>query len=280
MTQQEHAIEDGDEAMTNNPNGGPGGPTGPGGPQYGQGPSGQNPGNGGQSPFAKVLSSSSDLPQPVRQLQLAALASAAGYLVTQILVLIVNSVVWSDLAAMTGFSELASFSGATGIVGLIITMGLYALVIVPLLGRQNWGRILGIVFAFLGGLSSLLSLFSSFVTLTVSPGYGLVMLLAALVTIGTAVWYLIFAFRADVAAWYVPGGGHGYQQPWAPSGQPGQQPGNNPYGQTPPPGQQPPYGGQYGPGAGSYGYEPGGPGPGSPGGQNPPQGPPPSNPSN
>ena len=276
--------------MTNNPYGGPGGPTGPGGPQYGQGPSGQNPGNGGQSPFAKVLSSSSDLPQPVRQLQLAALASAVGYLVTQILVLIVSSVVVTNLATMTGVTEIAGFSGVMGVVGLVITMGLYALVIVPLLGRQNWGRILGIVFAFIGGLSGLLNLFSSFVTITVSPGYGFVMLLAALVLVGTAVWYLIFAFRADVAAWYSPVGGHGYQQTWSPGGQPGQQAGNpHGQGQAPPPGQypgQPPYGGQpgqggqYGPGAGGYGYEPGGPGPGTPGGQNPPQGPPPSNPSN
>lgn len=273
--------------MTNNPYGGSGpysgqppmggGPGGPQGPQYG-GPSGSQPNDDGQSPLARVFSSNSGLPQPVRQLHLAALASAVGFIVTQVLYMITSSVVLSGLSTVG--TQTGIFAGGF-IFGMIFTVGLYVLVLIPLLGRKNWGRILGIVFAILGGLSGLFGLIGVISNFTVSAGLGLVTLLQAVVQVGTAVWFLVFAFRSEVAAWYVPYPSVGYQQNWGTDGQPG----SYGYGgQTPPPGA-----GQY-PGPGGFGQNPQGPanpygGPGGPTGPNqgptdqgpqqgPPQGPP------
>lgn len=257
--------------MTNNPYGGPGQPP------MGGGPGGPTP-NNQQSPLARVFAADSGLPQPVRQLQLAALASAVGFIVTQVLYMITSSVV------LSGFQTMGMATGVFAggfIFGMIFTVGLYALVIIPLLAGKNWGRILGIVFAILGGLSGLFGMFGIFEAFTISAGLGLVMLLQAVVQAGTAIWFLVFAFRAEVSAWYAPNPYTGYQQNWGPGGQPGF------YGyggQTPPPGQYP--------GPGGYGQHPQGPGSTNPYGgpaapnqgpggqdpqQGPPQGPPPAN---
>ncbi|HIW46398.1 MAG TPA: hypothetical protein H9884_05805 [Candidatus Yaniella excrementigallinarum] len=247
--------------MTHNPYDGPAGPQGP---QYG--PGSPNPNSPSvQSLLAKVFTGSPDLPNPVRQLQLAAIASAVGYLITQIISLVVSSVVLSGYASGLGIEGMAGAGTAFGIVLLIFALGLYALVIIPLLGRKNWGRILGIVFAFLGGISSLFNILSVGTTFALSGGLGAITLIQGIVILGTAVWFLVFAFRADVAAWYTPHSSVGYQQGWSAGGQAGH------YN----PGNQPPGPGQYPPGAGNQGptY------PGPQGDQYPPQGPP-SSPSN
>lgn len=269
--------------MTNNPyggpgqppmSGGPGGPTGPQGQQYGSGPGGSNPGDG-KSPLARVFSADSSLPHSVRQVQLATLVSAVGAIVLGIVSAITNSVVLSSQFQAAGI-ETGFLAGGTvfgAIFGTVLTAGLYALVLIPLLGGRNWGRILGIVFAILGALSGLFGLFTSLALFTVSAAMGIVAVLSNLVYVGTAIWFLVFVFRAEVAAWYAPAAYTGYQQSWGPGGQPG----SYGYGgQTPPPGQYP---GQQG-----YGQNPQGPGNpygGPAGGQgpqhNPPQGPPPAN---
>ena len=59
-----------------------------------------------------------------------------------------------------------------------------------------------------------------------------VSLASNLVYVGTAVWFLIFVFRPEVAAWYSPAPYTGYQQHWGSQ----EQPGTYGYGgQTPPP---------------------------------------------
>lgn len=275
--------------MTYNSYGGPssnagqppmgGGPGGPQGPQYGSGPTGPQDHNGGQSRLARVFSNSSGLPQAVRQVQLSALVSAAGYLVLGIIGLIVSSVVMSGYGSAIGFDGLGGIGAGLGIFFLIVTMGLYALVIIPLLGGQNWGRILGIVFAILGGLSGLFALFNLGAEFAWSAGLGMISTLSIIVQVGTAIWFLVFAFRSEVAAWYAPYPPVGYQPNWGPGGQPGsygyggqapppapgQYPGSTGYGQNP----QGPAGGQSNPNQGSGDQGPQ---------QNPPQGPPPANP--
>lgn len=267
--------------MTYNPYGGShsnagqppmgGGPGGPQGPQYGGGPAGPPENNGGQSRLARVFSNNSGLPQAVRQLQLAALVSAAGYLVLQIVQLIVSSVAMSGYGSAIGVEGLGGIGAGLGIFFLIVTMGLYALVIIPLLAGQNWGRILGIVFAILGGVSGLFSLFSLGTSFAFSTGLGLVSTLNIIVQVGTAIWFLVFAFRSEVAAWYTPYPPAGYQPNWGPGGQPG----SYGYGgQVPPPAP-----GQY-PGLEGFGQHPQNPTDGQQGPQqDPPQGPPPANPS-
>lgn len=269
--------------MTNNPYEQPGshhpgqppmggGPGGPQGPQYGSGPNGSHHNNAGQSPLARVFSNNSSLPKAVRQLQLAAIVSAVAYLIVQIVSLVVSSVALSGLASTYGVEGMAGLGIGVGIFFLVVVMGLYILVIIPLLGGQNWGRILGIVFAILGGLSGLFSLFSVGTSFALSTGLGVVGLLQVVALVGTATWFLIFAFRSDVAAWYTPQLPTGYQPNWGAQGQPGSY---NYGGQTPPSGP-----GQY-PGPGTYGGQGGPAGPGQgPGGQGPQQGPPPANPSN
>src|SRR5699024_11249607 len=94
---------------------------------------------------------------------------------------------------------------------------------------KNWGRILGIVFAFLGGISALFNILSVGTTFALSGGLGAITLIQGIVILGTAVWFLVFAFRADVAAWYTPHSSVGYQQGWSAGGQAGHyNPGNQP----------------------------------------------------
>lgn len=279
--------------MTNNPDEGPGGDatpgqppmggghggsTGPGDAQYGATPGGPNPSKDGQSPLAKVFDSRSDLPSAVRQTQLAALASAAGFLVMHIITIFVTSAMLSGQAPAFGVISPAGAGIAGGIVSLIIGLGLYALVVIPLLGRKNWGRILGIVFAILGGLGGLINLVISISFFTLDPNLAFVLLLHAIIMMGTAIWYLVFAFQADVAIWYTPQQGHyvyppAYSQsPYGPGG-PGQAPPPGPhggYGAGPQRPEEPPYGGPHGPGAGGLGHEPGGPGPKPDSPSNPP----------
>lgn len=235
------------------------GPAGSQDPQYGSGiPNRNSP--SGQSPLAKVFAGSPELPNPVRQLQLAAIASAVGYLIMQVISLIVSSVALSGVISELGIGGMAGAGAAFGIVSLIFGLGLYVLVIVPLLGRKNWGRILGIVFAFLGGLSYLFNVFTIGAVFAWSTGLGIVTLIQIIVQVGTAAWYLAFAFRADVAAWYAPYP-PGYRQGWSASGPAGYY---NPGNQPPAPGQYPPGPGSQGPASGD---------------QYPYQGPPPSGPS-
>ncbi len=247
--------------MTHNPYDGP---TGPPGPQDGPGRSNPNSPSG-QSPLAKVFAGSPDLPNPVRQLQLAAIASAVGYFIVQVISLIVSSAALSGYASGLGIEGVAGAGAAVGIVMLIFVLGLYALVIIPLLGRKNWGRIVGIVFAFLGGISSLFNIFGIGIAFEISAGLGIVRLLEVIVIVGTAVWFLVFAFRDDVAAWYTPYSAVGYQQGWSAGGQAGYY---NPGNQPPAPDQYPPAAGNQGPTS-----------PGAAGDQYPHQGPP-SSPSN
>ncbi|WP_022869379.1 hypothetical protein [Yaniella halotolerans] len=273
--------------MSNNPydgqppmGGGPGVPGGQGQP-YGPGSGGSKPTNG-KSVIARVLSSDSDLPHSVRQVQLSTLVSAAGAIVLGLISAIISGVVLSSEFRAAGL-ESSFLTGGTvfsAIFGLILTAGLYVLVLIPLLGGKNWGRILGIIFAILGGLSGLFGLFTALTMFSLSAAMAIVSLLTNIVYVATAVWFLIFVFRPEVAAWYSPAPYTGYQQNWGPGGQPGsygyggqtppqpgQYPGQEGYGQNP---QTPgnPYGGPSGPGQG-----PGGQGPQ----QGPPQGPPPTN---
>lgn len=270
--------------MTNNPydgqppmGGGPGGPTGPQGQPYGSTPGGSNSQNG-KSPLGRVLSADSDLPPSVRQVQLATLVSAVAAIVLGIISAITNSVVLSSEFQSAGVdSSLVTGGTVFGtIIGVVLTAGLYVLVLIPLLGGKNWGRIVGIVFAILGGLSGLFGLFTSLGLFSLSAAMGITSVLSNLAYVGTAIWFLIFVFRPEVAAWYSPAPYTGYQQSWGPGGQPGS------YGYG---GQTPPPPGQY-PGHEGYGQDPqapgspyGGPaGPGQgPGGQGPQQGPPPAN---
>src|SRR5699024_956097 len=88
--------------MSNNPydgqppmGGGPGSPSGPQGQPYGSPSGGTNP-NNGKSSLGRVLSSDSDLPHSVRQVQLATLVSAAAAIVLGLISSIISGVVLSS----------------------------------------------------------------------------------------------------------------------------------------------------------------------------------------
>src|SRR5699024_11882185 len=81
-------------------------------------------------------------------------------------------------------------------------------------------------------------------TFALSGGLGAITLIQSIVILGTTVWFLVFAFRADVAAWYTPHSSVRYQQGWSAAGQASHY---NPGNQPPGPGQYPPGAGNQGP---------------------------------
>src|SRR5699024_2400105 len=93
------------------------------------------------------------------------------------------------------------------------------------------------VFAFLGGISSLFNILSVGTTFALSGGLGAITLIQGIVILGAAVWFLVFAFRADVAAWYTPHSSVGYPQGWSAGGDAGHY---IPRNQQPESGQRPP----------------------------------------
>lgn len=178
----------------------PHGPS-PGGPprytpapgQYGTGPHGQR---------------SAPAPPEHKRLLNLTLASAGLYLLHGVVSMI--AVAATDLAelyermgvpagqagALTG--RLGGLTTLTGLVGLALAAGLYALVYVFLKKGRNWARILGIVLAVLGAVNVLFGLLGSWL-------YGTWAI--ALIAVGLAlavvnVLWLVTALRAAVVHWF------------------------------------------------------------------------------
>ncbi|WGH84937.1 hypothetical protein [Auritidibacter ignavus] len=156
-------------------------------------------------------------PQASKIAKLLVLASAAVMVVNAILqmvVLDVRGIVTSSFVEIdttgTGVTEQEVIDGAAGAVStlaygiatfvLLISLGLYALVYFGMRANKNWARILGIIFAILGGLSSLGTLLTSFGH--VDTAGMIIDLLAGLLGTAIVVYFLVLVFRKDVADWY------------------------------------------------------------------------------
>ncbi|GAA3701980.1 hypothetical protein GCM10022377_14530 [Zhihengliuella alba] len=83
---------------------------------------------------------------------------------------------------------------ATAVVGL----ALYALVIIGLYKRQNWARILGIVFAILSVLGGVWSLFNSGAVMAMG-GVGVLSIVLGVITLIVNIYWLVLAFNPRVA---------------------------------------------------------------------------------
>lgn len=191
-------------------------PQQPGFPQAG--PAGQRFGASGSAPggFPGAVTKMEE-PQASKIAKLLVLASAAVMVVNAILqmvILDVRGIVTSSFVEIdttgTGVTEQEVIDGVAGAVStlaygiaafvLLISLGLYALVYFGMRANKNWARILGIIFAILGGLSSLGTLLTSFGH--VDTAGMIIDLLAGLLGTAIAVYFLVLVFRKDVADWY------------------------------------------------------------------------------
>lgn len=84
------------------------------------------------------------------------------------------------------------------IAGVILSLGLYALVYFGLRAVKGWARVLGVVLAILGSLNALMSLFSF---LLFDGLFGVLISAAALAMIVVNILWLVTAFNGDEAAY-------------------------------------------------------------------------------
>ncbi|GAA1763950.1 hypothetical protein [Kocuria aegyptia] len=148
-------------------------------------------------------------PPEVKRLLTLTLVSAAVYLLNDIVGLVVAAT--ADTAAMyreMGLSadqiaaaeQTGGIATVTGIVMLVIALGLYALVYVFLKKGKNWARVLGIVLSVLSVIGTLIGLLGAMAY----GGLGIVLLVLGLVLVVVNVLWLVTAFKAPVKQWYAP----------------------------------------------------------------------------
>ncbi len=86
---------------------------------------------------------------------------------------------------------------AGGVIGVVIAVGLYMLVYIPLTKGKSWARVLGLVFAFIGVIATLLN-FLSFGIIMFGSAVGLVAAVAFLGHLGVTIYWIVVAFNQDV----------------------------------------------------------------------------------
>ena len=127
-------------------------------------------------------------PPEVKRLLTLTLVSAAVYLLNQVVGLI------------TAADQASGIGQITGIVMLVIALGLYALVYVFLKKGKNWARVLGIVLSILSVVGTLIGLLGAMAY----GGLGIVLLVLGLVLVVVNVLWLVTAFKAPVKEWFTP----------------------------------------------------------------------------
>ncbi|MFE7632349.1 hypothetical protein [Kocuria sp. NPDC057446] len=148
-------------------------------------------------------------PPEVKRLLTLTLVSAAVYLLNDIVGMVVAAT--ADTTAMyqeLGLSpdqiaaadQAAGVGQVTGIVLLVIALGLYALVYVFLKKGRNWARVLGIVLSILSVVGTLIGLLGAMAY----GGLGIVLLILGLLLVVVNVLWLVTAFKAPVKHWFAP----------------------------------------------------------------------------
>ncbi|RLY94175.1 hypothetical protein EAE32_02855 [Kocuria tytonicola] len=101
----------------------------------------------------------------------------------------------ADVAQMVG-----TMGTVAGIIGLIISVGLYLLVYFGLKKGQNWARILGTVFAAIAILSGIYGLFDG--TTGIAPWIYIAGIVLGVVKIIVDILWIVTAFKAPTTAWF------------------------------------------------------------------------------
>lgn len=86
---------------------------------------------------------------------------------------------------------------AGGVFGVVVALGLYLLVYIPLTRGKSWARVLGLVLAFLGVITTLLN-FLGFGAIMFSNTAGLLASVAFLGYVGVTIYWIVVAFNDDV----------------------------------------------------------------------------------
>lgn len=93
--------------------------------------------------------------------------------------------------------------------GLVTSIGfavvaalLYAAVIIGLSLAKNWGRVLGIVLAILGGLVMLFGLLTSLGSLSLLPKLTIASAVITVIWLAVTVWWLVVAFSAPLRRYF------------------------------------------------------------------------------
>jgi hypothetical protein len=148
-------------------------------------------------------------PPEVKRLLTLTLVSAAVYLLNDIVGIIAATTVDStEMYREMGLSadqiaaadQASGIGQITGIVMLVIALGLYALVYVFLKKGKNWARVLGIVLSILSVVGTLIGLLGAMAY----GGLGIVLLVLGLVLVVVNVLWLVTAFKAPVKEWFAP----------------------------------------------------------------------------
>ena len=148
-------------------------------------------------------------PPEVKRLLTLTLVSAAVYLLNDIVGIIAATTVdTTEMYREMGLSadqiaaadQASGIGQITGIVMLVIALGLYALVYVFLKKGKNWARVLGIVLSILSVVGTLIGLLSAMAY----GGLGIVLLALGLALVVVNVLWLVTAFKAPVKEWFAP----------------------------------------------------------------------------
>lgn len=94
------------------------------------------------------------------------------------------------------------FGLLTAIVMAVVTVILYIVVIIGVALAKNWGRILGIVLAIIGGLFMLFGLVTSFTNMDLAPGLTIASAVITVVWLAVSIWWLVVAFSAPVRNYF------------------------------------------------------------------------------
>ncbi|MFI7581192.1 hypothetical protein [Kocuria kalidii] len=146
-------------------------------------------------------------PPEVKRLLTLTLVSAGLYLLNEIVGLVVTSSVdlterYREMGLSAEEIAVAEQTGGvaliSGIVTLVIALGLYALVYVFLKKGKNWARVLGIVLSILSVIGTLIGVLGALAY----GGSGIVLLVLGLLLVVVNVLWLVTAFKAPVKHWF------------------------------------------------------------------------------
>lgn len=90
----------------------------------------------------------------------------------------------------------------TSIVMAAVAVILYVVVIIGVSRAKNWGRIMGIVLAIIGGLFTLYGLVTSLGDFAVAPGLLTVSTVIIVAWLAVTIWWIIIAFNTHVRSYF------------------------------------------------------------------------------
>lgn len=90
----------------------------------------------------------------------------------------------------------------TTIIMMLLAIVLYIVVLVGISKAKNWGRILGITLAILGGVETLVGIVRSFGDISAAPTLTIVSLVIGGIWLLVSIWWLVTAFSAPVRNYF------------------------------------------------------------------------------